>query len=51
MGIAEKSPGAPLPARLAGLLREARWLVLVAVALYLLLIFATFHARRSGLVA
>ncbi|HEX6691115.1 MAG TPA: DNA translocase FtsK 4TM domain-containing protein [Burkholderiales bacterium] len=42
MGIAEKS-AAPLPARLASLLREARWLVLVAVALYLLLIFATFH--------
>src|SRR5262245_52601423 len=42
MGIAEK-PAVPLPARLAALLREARWLVLVAVAAYLLLIFATFH--------
>jgi DNA segregation ATPase FtsK/SpoIIIE, S-DNA-T family len=34
---------APLPAKLAGLLREARWLVLVAAAVYLLLIFATFN--------
>src|ERR1043166_5565627 len=42
MGIAEK-PAVPLPARLAALLREARWLVLVAIAVYLLLIFATFH--------
>jgi S-DNA-T family DNA segregation ATPase FtsK/SpoIIIE len=42
MGIAEK-PAVPLPARLASLLREARWLLLVALAAYLLLIFATFH--------
>jgi len=48
MGIAEKSPGVPLPARLAGLLREARWLVLVAIAAYLLLIFATFHRGDPG---
>src|SRR5262245_8307969 len=44
MGIAE-NPAVPLPARLAALLREARWLFLVAIAVYLLLIFATF--RRS----
>jgi S-DNA-T family DNA segregation ATPase FtsK/SpoIIIE len=37
------TPAAPLPAKLAGLLREARWLVLVAAAVYLLLIFATFN--------
>src|SRR5882672_701639 len=43
MGIAEKTSGVPLPARLAGLLREARLLLLVAIAAYLLLIFATFH--------
>src|SRR5262245_27663874 len=43
MGAAAKSPGAPLPAKLAGLLREAKWLVLVAAAAYLLLIFATYH--------
>jgi len=48
MGIAEKSPGVPLPARLAGLLREARWLLLVAIAVYLLLIFATFHRSDPG---
>ena len=42
MGIAEKS-AVPLPAKLAGLLREARWLLLVAVGAYLLLIFATFN--------
>jgi S-DNA-T family DNA segregation ATPase FtsK/SpoIIIE len=42
MGIAEK-PAVPLPARLAALLREARWLLLVALGAYLLLIFATFH--------
>jgi S-DNA-T family DNA segregation ATPase FtsK/SpoIIIE len=46
--IAEKSPGVPLPARLAGLLREARWLLLVAIAAYLLLIFATFHRSDPG---
>ena len=43
MGAAEKSSGAPLPAKLAGLLREAKWLVLVALAAYLLLIFSTYH--------
>ena len=48
MGIAEKSVGVPLPARLAGLLREARWLLLVAIAGYLLLIFATFHRGDPG---
>ena len=47
MGIAEKS-AVPLPARLAGLLREARWLLLVAIAAYLLLIFATFHRTDPG---
>src|SRR3954469_9661281 len=48
MGIAEKTSGVPLPARLAGLLREARWLLLVAVAAYLLLIFATFQRSDPG---
>ncbi len=32
------TPRAPLPERLLGLLRESRWLLLVAVALYLILI-------------
>jgi S-DNA-T family DNA segregation ATPase FtsK/SpoIIIE len=48
MGIAEKSAGVPLPARLAGQLREARWLLLVAVAVYLLLIFATYQRSDPG---
>jgi S-DNA-T family DNA segregation ATPase FtsK/SpoIIIE len=43
MGAAEKTSGAPLPAKLAGLLREAKWLILVALAAYLSLIFATYH--------
>ncbi|MGQ0545398.1 MAG: DNA translocase FtsK 4TM domain-containing protein, partial [Betaproteobacteria bacterium] len=47
MGVAEKSP-APLPAKLAGLLREAKWLVLVALALYLLLVFVTYDRADPG---
>ncbi len=47
MGVAEKSP-APLPAKLAGLLREAKWLALVALALYVLLIFATYDRADPG---
>ncbi|MEK6245745.1 MAG: DNA translocase FtsK 4TM domain-containing protein [Pseudomonadota bacterium] len=44
MAAAQKSQGgAPLPAKLAGLLREAKWLALVAAALYLLLVLLTFH--------
>jgi len=46
---ARKSQGsAPLPAKLAGLLREAKWLVLVAAAGYLLLILLTHHAGDPG---
>src|SRR3954471_10076530 len=48
MGAAEKSSGAPLPAKLAGLLREAKWLVLIALAAYLLLIFATYRRTDPG---
>ena len=36
------APRPPLPERLLGLLRESRWLLLVAVALYLLLILFGF---------
>jgi DNA segregation ATPase FtsK/SpoIIIE, S-DNA-T family len=43
MRVAEKTSGAPLPAKLAGLLREAKWLILVALAAYLLLILATYR--------
>ena len=42
MAAAQKTTAAPLPAKLANLLREARWLVLAALAGYLLLIFLTF---------
>jgi DNA segregation ATPase FtsK/SpoIIIE, S-DNA-T family len=38
----------PLPERILALLRESRWLVLVAAALYLLLIFATFDKGDPG---
>ena len=37
-----ESPRQPLPERLLGLLRESRWLLLVAVALYLILILFGF---------
>jgi S-DNA-T family DNA segregation ATPase FtsK/SpoIIIE len=47
MGVAEKT-AAPLPAKLAGLVREAKWLALVALALYLLLIFSTFNRADPG---
>ena len=47
MGVAEKT-AAPLPAKLASLVREAKWLVLVALALYLLLVFSTFHRADPG---
>jgi S-DNA-T family DNA segregation ATPase FtsK/SpoIIIE len=43
MAAAQKSGTSPLPARLAGLLREARWLLVAVAAVYLLLILATFH--------
>ncbi|HEX6265990.1 MAG TPA: DNA translocase FtsK 4TM domain-containing protein [Burkholderiales bacterium] len=33
---------APLPAKLAGLLREAKWLAVVGLAVYLVLVFATY---------
>ncbi|MGH8747803.1 MAG: DNA translocase FtsK [Burkholderiales bacterium] len=48
MAAAEKSSAAPLPAKLASLLREAKWLVLVALAAYLLLILATYHKNDPG---
>ncbi len=43
MAAAQKNTGAPLPAKLASLLREAKWLALIAAAAYLLLILLTFH--------
>ena len=47
MAVAEKA-SAPLPAKLAGLLREAKWLALAALALYVLLIFATYDRADPG---
>ncbi len=43
-----RSGVAPLPARLAALVREARWLLLGVAALYLLLLFATYHRGDPG---
>ncbi|MDB5864055.1 MAG: translocase FtsK, partial [Betaproteobacteria bacterium] len=40
--------GNPLPPKIAALLRESWWLALVAVAVYLLLILATFHPEDPG---
>jgi S-DNA-T family DNA segregation ATPase FtsK/SpoIIIE len=49
MAAAQKtSDVAPLPAKLANLLRESKWLVLVALALYLLLILATYSRGDPG---
>ncbi|HZM35398.1 MAG TPA: DNA translocase FtsK 4TM domain-containing protein [Burkholderiales bacterium] len=47
MAAAEKSP-APLPAKLAGLVREAKWLGVLALAAYLLLVFVTYHRADPG---
>ena len=48
MASAPKSTAAPLPAKLASLLREARWLVLAGLAGYLALIFLTFDRGDPG---
>ena len=49
MAAVPKTKGsAPLPAKLAGLLREAKWLALVGAAGYLLLILVTHHATDPG---
>jgi S-DNA-T family DNA segregation ATPase FtsK/SpoIIIE len=48
MPTAQKSTAAPLPAKLANLLREARWLVLATLAGYLLLIFLSYHRGDPG---
>jgi S-DNA-T family DNA segregation ATPase FtsK/SpoIIIE len=48
MAAAQKTTAAPLPAKLGNLLREARWLVLAALAGYLLLIFLTFDRGDPG---
>ena len=43
-----KGGALPLPARLAGLVREAKWLLLGAAAVYLLLLFITYHRADPG---
>ncbi len=48
MAAAQKSSGTPLPAKLARLLREAKWLALIALAGYLLLILLTYHRGDPG---
>ena len=53
MAVAQKSgtTGAasrPLPARLAALVREAKWLLLGVLALYLFLVFVTYNRADPG---
>jgi S-DNA-T family DNA segregation ATPase FtsK/SpoIIIE len=43
-----KVAGNPLPPKIAALLRESWWLALVAVAVYLLLIFLTYDKADPG---
>ncbi|HYC49445.1 MAG TPA: DNA translocase FtsK 4TM domain-containing protein [Burkholderiales bacterium] len=43
-----KVAGNPLPPKIAALLRESWWLALVAIALYLLLILATYDRSDPG---
>jgi DNA segregation ATPase FtsK/SpoIIIE, S-DNA-T family len=43
-----KKSQAPLPGKVAALLRESKWFVLIAVALYLALVFATFNKSDPG---
>jgi len=47
VAAADKSGGA-LPLKLAALLREAKWLLLVGAAAYLVLIFGTFERADPG---
>ena len=48
MAAAQKTTAAPLPTKLANLLREARWLLLATLAGYLLLILLTYHSTDPG---
>jgi DNA segregation ATPase FtsK/SpoIIIE, S-DNA-T family len=48
MAAAQKPTAAPLPAKLANLLREARWLVLAGLAGYLLLVFLSYSRDDPG---
>ncbi len=46
--MAEKPNGQPLPERIVGLLQEARWLALVALAVYIGLILAGYDKADPG---
>ena len=46
--MAVASKGTPLPAKLAGLLREAKWLLLIAAGVYLAIVLATYHRADPG---
>jgi len=43
-----KQNQAPLPGKVAALLRESKWFVLIAAALYLALVLGTFHKTDPG---
>ena len=45
---ANRSAAAPLPPKIAGLLRETGWIAMLLVALYLALILFTFHKGDPG---
>ena len=47
-GTAARSAGNPLPPKIAALLRESWWLALLAIALYLFLILATYSQSDPG---
>ena len=44
----QNTPRKPLPPKVAALLRESWWLLLIGVALYLVLILATYHKSDPG---
>jgi S-DNA-T family DNA segregation ATPase FtsK/SpoIIIE len=48
MAAAKPTQAPPLPTKLAALIREARWLVLVGFAVYLVLILVTFSKADPG---
>jgi S-DNA-T family DNA segregation ATPase FtsK/SpoIIIE len=45
---ANKVQRKPLPPKIAALLRESWWLILVGAALYLVLVLATYHRSDPG---
>ena len=45
---AEAAPAAPLPPRLASLIREARWLAVTGIGAFLALVLSTHHASDPG---